>query len=61
MEAGWGCGATSVEMRMARPASTIERLELAADAPTGVHFVGASVTGAGQPSFVSWRQIHDEA
>jgi fatty-acyl-CoA synthase len=46
---------------MARPASTIERLELAADVPTGVHFVGASVTGEGQPSFVSWRQVHDEA
>ncbi len=46
---------------MARPASTIERLELAADAPTGVHFVGASVTADGEPSFVSWRQVHDEA
>ena len=46
---------------MARPGSTIERLELAADAPTGVHFVGASVTAEGQPSFVSWRQVHDEA
>jgi fatty-acyl-CoA synthase len=46
---------------MARPASTIERLELAADAPTGIHFVGASVTAEGQPSFVPWRQVHDEA
>ena len=41
--------------------STIERLELAADAPTGIHFVGASVTTDGQPAFVSWRQLHDEA
>jgi fatty-acyl-CoA synthase len=46
---------------MARPQSTIERLELAADAPTGIHFVGASVTTDGQPVFVSWRQLHDEA
>jgi fatty-acyl-CoA synthase len=46
---------------MARPASTIERLELAADTPTGVHFVGASVTAEGEPSYVSWRQLHDEA
>jgi fatty-acyl-CoA synthase len=46
---------------MARPASTIERLELAADAPTGVRFVGASVTAEGEPSYVSWRQLHDEA
>ncbi len=46
---------------MARPPSTIERLELAADAPTGIHFVGASVTADGEPTFVSWRQLHDEA
>jgi fatty-acyl-CoA synthase len=46
---------------MTRPASTIERLELAADAPTGVRFVGASVAPNGEPEFVSWRQLHDEA
>src|SRR6186997_3297216 len=46
---------------MARPASTIERLELAADAPTGIHFVGASVTSDGEAAFVPWRQVHDEA
>ena len=46
---------------MARPASTIERLELAADAPTGIRFVGASVTPDGAPMFVPWRQLHDEA
>ena len=46
---------------MARPASTIERLESAADAPTGIHLVGASMTADGQPVFVPWRQLHDEA
>jgi fatty-acyl-CoA synthase len=46
---------------MAPQLSTIERLERAADAPSGIHFVGASVTTDGQPSFVSWRQLHDEA
>jgi fatty-acyl-CoA synthase len=46
---------------MTRPPSTIERLELAADAPTGVRFVGSSVTPHGEPEFVSWRQLHDEA
>jgi fatty-acyl-CoA synthase len=46
---------------MTQPASTIERLELAADTPTGVRFVGSSVTPAGQPEFVPWRQVHDEA
>ena len=46
---------------MSGPASTIERLELAADAPTGVRFVGSSVTSDGQPEFVPWRQVHDEA
>ena len=46
---------------MTEPASTIERLELAADAPTGVRFVGSSVTSDGQPEFVPWRQVHDEA
>jgi fatty-acyl-CoA synthase len=46
---------------MARPATTIERLELAADAPTGIHFVGSSVTSHGTPELVPWRQVHDEA
>ncbi|HEU4841853.1 MAG TPA: AMP-binding protein [Ilumatobacteraceae bacterium] len=46
---------------MARPPSTIERLEQAADAPSGIHFVGGSVTADGEPTFVSWRQLHDEA
>ena len=41
--------------------STIERLEQAADLPTGVRFVGASVTADGEPEFVPWRQLHDEA
>jgi fatty-acyl-CoA synthase len=48
-------------MRMARPPSTIERLEQAADAPTGVTFVGGSVTTDGRPTHVPWRQVHDEA
>ncbi len=43
------------------PASTIERLEQAADTPTGIRFVGASVTEHGEPEYVSWRQLHDEA
>src|SRR5215208_4974865 len=42
-------------------ASTIERLEAAADSGTGVRFVGASVAGADGPTSVSWRQVHDEA
>jgi len=42
--------------------STIERLERAADtAGTGVRFVGQSVMSDGQPVFVPWRQLHDEA
>jgi len=41
--------------------SVIERLEAAADAPTGVRFVGASVMPADGPAQVSWREIHDEA
>ena len=58
--AAGGAGA-SVIADMARRDSTIERLESAADAPTGIHFVGASMTTGGQPTFVSWRQLHDEA
>jgi fatty-acyl-CoA synthase len=46
---------------MARPPSTIERLEQAADVPTGITFVGASVTTDGQPVRLPWRQVHDEA
>ncbi len=46
---------------MGVPWSTTERLEAAADAPSGIHFVGASMTAGGQPEFVSWRQLHDEA
>lgn len=45
----------------AREGSVIERLEAAADAPTGVRFVGASVMPADGPAQVSWREIHDEA
>ena len=41
--------------------SVIARLERAADAPTGVRFVGASVKPADGPNFIAWRQIHDEA
>ena len=41
--------------------SITDRLQRAADRPTGVRFVGASVTPADEPSFVSWGQIHDEA
>jgi fatty-acyl-CoA synthase len=41
-------------------ASTIERLERAADFGTGVRFVGHSVAPDG-PVHVAWRQIHDEA
>ena len=40
--------------------STIERLEAAADRDTGVRFVGHSVAPDG-PTYVPWRQIHDEA
>ena len=41
--------------------SVIARLERAADAPTGVRFVGASVKPTEGPDFIAWRQIHDEA
>ncbi len=41
--------------------SITDRLQRAADRPTGVRFVGASVTTADEPSFISWGQIHDEA
>ncbi len=41
--------------------SVIERLEAAADRPTGVRFVGPSVAPGGEPLHVPWRQVHDEA
>jgi fatty-acyl-CoA synthase len=53
--------ATTVEAMTARPLSTIERLEIAADFDAGVRFVGASVVGPDGPALVPWRVIHDEA
>ena len=41
--------------------SVIERLEKSADAPTGVRFVGQSIAPVDGPSFISWREIHDDA
>ena len=41
--------------------SIVSRLVLAADRPTGVHFVGPSVVPADGDPFVPWRQVHDEA
>jgi fatty-acyl-CoA synthase len=41
--------------------STISRLEGAADSGTGVRFVGSSVMPDGEPVYVGWDQIHDEA
>src|SRR4051812_11745652 len=41
--------------------SITDRLQTAADRPTGVTFVGASVTPAEGGNFVSWREIHDDA
>jgi fatty-acyl-CoA synthase len=41
--------------------STIARLEHAADSGTGVRFVGNSVMPDGEPVYVGWDQIHDEA
>ncbi|BAN02965.1 AMP-binding protein [Ilumatobacter coccineus] len=41
--------------------STISRLEAAADSGTGVRFVGNSVMPDGEPVYVGWNQIHDEA
>lgn len=43
------------------PDSTISRLETAADSGTGVRFVGNSVMPDGEPVYVGWNQIHDEA
>ena len=39
--------------------SIVERLEASADSGTGVRFVGASVST--EPTYISWRQVHDEA
>ena len=41
--------------------SITDRLQAAADRPTGVRFVGASVRPTDGSDFVAWRQIHDEA
>ncbi len=41
--------------------STIDALEWAADRPTGVRFVGSSMTLDNRSVFVPWRQVHDEA
>jgi fatty-acyl-CoA synthase len=46
---------------MSQPNSIVERLVQAADRPTGVRFVGASVAPAEGDGFVSWREIHDDA
>lgn len=43
------------------PTPITTRIEHAADRPTGVRFVGASVAPAEGPAFVSYRQLHDEA
>jgi fatty-acyl-CoA synthase len=45
----------------AAPPSTIAALEWAADRPTGVRFVGSSVTVDDRPGCVPWRAIHDDA
>jgi len=50
--------------RAPAPDSVVERLVRAADRPTGVRFVGASVVPQGHPEpslFVPWAQVHDEA
>src|SRR4051812_1938733 len=41
--------------------SITDRLQRAADRPTGIRFVGASVKPAEGSPFVSWREIHDDA
>ena len=54
-------GPTEPTIRPRPTGSVIERLEVSADAPTGVRFVGQSVAPPDGPSFVSWREIHDDA
>ena len=44
-----------------RAGSITDRLQAAADRPSGVRFVGASVTHGDGPIFVSWRELHDDA
>ena len=46
---------------MPHPTPITERLQAAADRPTGVHFVGPSVVPAQGDASVSWAQLHDEA
>ncbi len=41
--------------------SITDRLQQAADRPTGVRFVGSSIKPSEGPDFVSWGQLHDEA
>jgi fatty-acyl-CoA synthase len=41
--------------------SITDRLQRAADRPTGVRFVGASVTPTDAPSFVTWGEVHEQA
>jgi fatty-acyl-CoA synthase len=41
--------------------STVARLERAAHADAGLSLVGASMTGGGEPVFVGWDEIHDQA
>ena len=53
------CTASVPDMNAPTPITT--RLELAADRPTGIRFVGQSVLPADGAPFVSWRQLHDEA
>lgn len=51
----------SDKLRTLPTGSVIERLEKAADAPTGVRFVGQSVMSATGSNDISWREIHDDA
>jgi fatty-acyl-CoA synthase len=44
-----------------QPVSIVERLVQAADRPTGVRFVGASVAPPDGDGFVSWAEIHHDA
>jgi fatty-acyl-CoA synthase len=44
-----------------QPVSIVERLIQAADRPTGVRFVGASVAPAEGDGFVPWAEIHADA
>src|SRR5215204_1878616 len=46
---------------MATASSMIARLEAAAESDAGLRLVGTSVTPDGEPVYVPWRQLHDEA